>query len=151
MIRSALFAGLTTVAFGYLYQLAGVNLWIAGAIGAMAWMGATLVGTITGAGLLPDFMGSLIVGILSEFFAIKKRQPVTLFMVPAIISFVPGYLVYQAMVAFLKGHSVTGIRIGFTALFAAAALSLGLALATAVFRPMLRRTVKARPARSPRR
>lgn len=144
MIRSALFAGLTTVAFGYLYQLAGVNLWIAGAIGAIGWMGATLVGTVTGAGLLPDFVGSLIVGILAEYAAVKKRQPVTLFMVPAIISFVPGYLVYQAMVAFLKGHSTTGIRIGFTALFAAAALSLGLALATAVFRPMLRRTLKAR-------
>ncbi len=147
MIRAAIFAGLTTVAFGYLYQLAGINLWIAGVIGAIAWMGATLVGTFTGAGLLPDFVGSLIVGVLAELAAVKKRQPVTLFMVPAIISFVPGYLVYQAMVAFLKGHSTTGIRIGFTALFAAGALSLGLALATAIFRPMLRRTLKNPPSR----
>ncbi len=139
MIRSSLFAGLTTVAFGYLYQLAGVNLWIAGAIGALAWAGASVIGTLTGAGLLSNFLGALIVGVLAEMAAVRKRQPVTLFMVPAIISFVPGYLVYQSMVAFLKGQSADGIRIGFTALFAAGALSLGLALATAVFRPMLRR------------
>lgn len=140
MIRSALFAGLTTVAFGYLYQLAGINLWIAGLIGAIAWAGATVMGSFTRTGLLPDFVGSLIVGVLAEVAAVNKRQPVTVFMVPAIISFVPGYLVYQSMVAFLKGQFNTGIRVGFTALFAAGALSLGLALASAVFRPLFRRS-----------
>jgi uncharacterized membrane protein YjjB (DUF3815 family) len=79
-----------------------------------------------------------VVGALAEVAALWKKQPVTIFVVPAIISFVPGYLVYESMVGFLKNNFNGGIRYGLTAVFSAAALSLGLALATAMLRPLLR-------------
>ncbi|SMC05139.1 Uncharacterized membrane protein YjjB, DUF3815 family [Sulfobacillus thermosulfidooxidans DSM 9293] len=138
MIQQALFAALTTMAFGFLYQVRTSLLWIAGVIGALAWMASLTVSLIPGAGLLGDFVGAFVVGSLAEVAALWKKQPVTIFVVPAIISFVPGYMVYESMVAFLKNHFNQGLRFGLTAIFSAAALSLGLALATALLRPLLR-------------
>lgn len=90
------------------------------------------------AGLLGDFVGAIIVGGMAEVAARLKHEPALVFVVPSIIVFVPGDLVYQSMVAFLKDHFLSGMQSGLTALMAAGALSIGLALATAVLRPMLR-------------
>lgn len=62
-----------------------------------------------------------------------------MYIVPAIIAFVPGYQVYLSMVAFVKGQFTNGLQAGLTAVMAAGALSIGLALATAIFRPLLRK------------
>jgi uncharacterized membrane protein YjjB (DUF3815 family) len=67
------------------------------------------------------------------------KQPALVFQVPAIIPFVPGYLVYESMLSFLRNHFLNGLEQGFRALLLAAALSLGLALATAGMRAALRR------------
>ncbi|WP_173677112.1 threonine/serine exporter family protein [Sulfobacillus sp. hq2] len=138
MIAQSLFAGLTTIAFGFLYQVRASLLWISGVIGAIAWAASMAVHLMPGAGLLGDFAGAFVVGSLAELAALWKKKPVTIFVVPAIISFVPGYLVYESMVAFLKNNFNAGLHFGLTAVFAAAALGLGLALATALLRPLLR-------------
>ncbi|MCY0881044.1 MAG: threonine/serine exporter family protein [Firmicutes bacterium] len=147
MIRTIIFSGLTTVAFGLLYQVSGSTLWVAGLIGIVAWVFAALTKLIPGAGLLADFVGAFVIGALAEWAASWKRRPVVLFVVPAIISFVPGYLVYKSMVDFLKNNFMSGLQVALNALFAAAALSLGLALASSIFRPILHRARRARKAR----
>ncbi len=138
MIEQAVFAGLTTMAFGFLYQVRASLLWISGVIGAVAWGTSLGIHLLPGAGLLGDFAGAFVVGALAEGAALWKKKPVTIFVVPAIISFVPGYLVYESMVAFLKNNFNGGLHFGLSAMFAAAALGLGLALATALLRPLLR-------------
>ncbi len=138
MFQQAVFAALSTIAFGLLYQVRTSLLWIAGAIGAMAWMVSFTINRLPGAGLLSNFAGAFVIGALAEFAALWKKQPVTIFVVPAIISYVPGYVVYESMVAFLKSHFNQGLFFGIKAVFAAAALALGLALATALLRPLLR-------------
>lgn len=138
-MRLSILAGLSTIAFGYLYQLSGPALWVAGAIGAAAWALSAVVGLLPGSGLLRDVVGGLVVGGLSEAAAFWFRRPVSVFAVPAIIALVPGYLIYQSMVAFLENHFFTGFRIGLTAALAAGGLSIGLAVATAVVRPLLRK------------
>lgn len=145
MIKEAAFAALTTIGFGFLYQVRTSLLWIAGAISALAWLASLSVDLLPGAGLLGNFIGAFVVGGLAELAAVWKRKPVTIFVVPAIISYVPGYLVYQSMVAFLKNHFNEGVHFGLTAVFSAAALSLGLALATALLRPLLRPRRMANP------
>lgn len=146
MLRDAIFAALTTIAFGLLYQVRTSILWIAGAIGAVAWIISYTINRLPAAGLLSNFAGAFVIGALAEFAALRKKQPVTIFVVPAIISYVPGYLVYESMVAFLKSHFNQGMFFGIKAVFSAAALALGLALATALLRPLLRpRHLNSRP------
>ncbi len=138
MIWDALLSGVTAVAFGLLYQVSGPTLMIAGAIGAISWALASLLSTIPGSGLLSDFVGAMVVGALAEIAARLKHEPALVFVVPSIIVFVPGDLVYRSMVSFLQDHFLSGMRLGFSALMAAGALSIGLALATAILRPFLR-------------
>ncbi len=140
MILGALLSGVTAVAFGLLYQVSGWTLVVGGVVGTLSWAAATALGHLPGAGFLGDFIGALIVGGLSEIAAYFRHEPVLVFVVPAIIAFVPGDLVYQSMVAFLKSHFQAGLQSGLSALFSAGAISLGLALATAVIRPLIRRT-----------
>jgi uncharacterized membrane protein YjjB (DUF3815 family) len=139
MIESALLSGLTAVAFGLLYQVSGSTLVVAGVIGTVSWGLSSLLSSIPGSGLLGDFVGALVVGAMAEIAASVRHQPALVFVVPAIIVFVPGDQVYESMVAFLKSHFLSGMQYGMGALMAAGALSVGLALATAVMRPMLRR------------
>lgn len=139
MIISAILSGVTAVAFGLLYQVSGWTLGLAGIIGSASWALSALIQRIPGSGLLGDFVGALVVGGLAEVAASLRQQPVLVFVVPAIIVFVPGNLVYQSMMAFLKGYFLTGLRSGLSAVLAAGAISVGLALATAVIRPLLRR------------
>ncbi|MDA8194641.1 MAG: threonine/serine exporter family protein [Thermaerobacter sp.] len=135
VLGEAVLSALTAASFGLLYQVSGSNLLIASGIGGVAWLLAHGMGNAT---LLSDAVGALVVGGLAEFAAHWRREPVSVFVVPAIIVFVPGYLVYQSMVAFLKGHFVAGLQTGLTAIMAAGALGIGLALATAIIRPLVR-------------
>ncbi|MCY0865201.1 MAG: threonine/serine exporter family protein, partial [Sulfobacillus sp.] len=98
-----------------------------------------LVHRIPGSGLLMDFIGALVVGTLGEIAATWEREPSPVFVVPAIVVYVPGELAYQSMVSFLRGHFPAGLQSGLTALLAAGAISLGLALSAAFIRPLLRR------------
>lgn len=139
MIVSALLSGVTAVAFGLLYQVSGWTLMWAGGIGTVSWAISTLLTRIPGSGLLGDFVGALLVGSMAEVAARLKHEPAIVFVVPAIIVFVPGGLVYESMVAFLKDHFLPGLESGLTALMAAGAISVGLALANAVVRPLIRR------------
>lgn len=139
MIVSAILSGLTAVAFGLLYQVSGGTLVLSGLIGAIAWALSVLVSHIPGSGFLGDFVGSLMVGGLAEIAAKMRHRPAIIFVVPAIIVFVPGDLVYESMVAFLKDHFLQGVQSGLSALLAAGAISVGLALATALIRPLIRR------------
>lgn len=139
MIASALLSGVAAVAFGLLYQVSGWTLLLAGIIGTVSWALAALLGHVPGAGLFGDFIGALVVGGLAEVAASLKHEPAVVFVVPAIIIFVPGYRVYQSMVAFLKDHFFIGMQTGLEALMAAGAISIGLALSTAVVRPLIRR------------
>ncbi|PSR23676.1 MAG: hypothetical protein C7B45_02115 [Sulfobacillus acidophilus] len=134
----AMLSGVTAVAFGLLYQVAGSTLVVAGIIGTLSWAVASVLKLIHGSGLLGDFVGALIVGALAEVAARLKHEPALMFVVPAIIVFVPGELVYQSMVAFLQNHFLSGAQSGLSALMAAGSLSIGLALSTAVLRPLLR-------------
>jgi uncharacterized membrane protein YjjB (DUF3815 family) len=138
MILDAILSGVTAVAFGLLYQVSGSTLLVSGIIGTVSWALASVLKSIHGSGLLGDFVGALIVGALAEVAARVKHEPALMFVVPAIIVFVPGELVYQSMVAFLQNHFLSGMQSGLSALMAAGALSVGLALATAVLRPLLR-------------
>jgi uncharacterized membrane protein YjjB (DUF3815 family) len=126
-----------TVLFGLLYQCTLGTVLTAGAIGGLSWAFALVLGSLPHAAVFPDLGGAFLVGALAELGAVVRREPVSLLVVPAIIPFVPGYMAYQSMLAFLNGHFLLGLERGMGAGLVAGALAVGLALATAVVRPLL--------------
>ncbi|MCY0879176.1 MAG: threonine/serine exporter family protein [Firmicutes bacterium] len=139
IVRGVVLSGITAVAFGLLYQVSGWSVAIAGLIGMISWGIAAPLDHLANARLLGTFVGAFCVGAAAEVAAKVKQEPSLVFLVPAIIVFVPGELAYKSMVAFLRNHFVAGLEAGLTAFLEAGAIAVGLALATALVRPLLRR------------
>lgn len=137
MIGSVFGAFLAALGFALLYQVPLGQAWVSGVVGAAAWWATSQLGPDGARGLLGNFVAALTVGVLGEVAARWRRAPASLFMVPGIIAFVPGFEAYRAMVAVLQNQLVSGIELAVRALMSAAALGLGLAVATAVLRPVL--------------
>ena len=146
MIRAVLLAALTTFAFGLMYQVRWRMVAVSAIIAAVAWTAYQgLAGSFGGSSGWAEFIGALTVGVLSEVGAYVWKQPALVFQVPSIIPFVPGYLVYESMLSFMRNDFLAGLEQGFHAVLLAAALSLGLALATAVMRAVFKRDRRPRP------
>jgi uncharacterized membrane protein YjjB (DUF3815 family) len=133
------------VLFGVLYQCSLSTALTAGVIAGISWAFALGVGTLPHTIVLADLAGAFLVGSLAEGGAVLRREPVSLLVVPAIIPFVPGYQAYQSMLAFIQGHFVRGLEAGMGSVLVAGALAVGLALATALTRPLARRLLDLEP------
>lgn len=143
MIRAIVLAGATAFAFGVLYQVAWRMVTISAVIAALAWTAyQAILGSFSGSTGWAEFCGALAVGVLSELGAFVLKQPALVLQVPSIIPFVPGYLVYESVLSFMRNHFLIGLEQGFRALMLAAALGLGLAMATAATRALIRREGK---------
>jgi uncharacterized membrane protein YjjB (DUF3815 family) len=133
-VVGVLTAGAAAGVFAILYQ----NPWraaaVAGLVAAVSWVAAAPVGASAHGAVLADLVGALVAGLLSEGAARRLKEPVSVFVVPAIIPFVPGYAAYESMAAFLNGQFILGWQRAGGMLLAAGALAVGLALATAVAR-----------------
>lgn len=77
---------------------------------------------------------ALVVGILSEIFAIVKKAPATGFIVIGVIPLVPGFRVYRSMLYFVRGALDKGLTEGVRACFMAIAIAVGIILATSITR-----------------
>lgn len=138
-------AAASALLFGIVYQCPWRAVLLAGVLAAVGWGVYAELGQVPHLTVLPDFAGALTVGALAEMAAVWRRQPVALFVVPAIIPFVPGYTAYQSMLTLIRGHFVAGLSLALSALVIAGSLAVGLALATAVVRPLVHRRPPPRP------
>ena len=85
-------------------------------------------------GIFANLLSALVVGILSEIFAIVKKAPATGFIVIGVIPLVPGFRVYRSMLYFVRGALDKGLTEGVRACFMAIAIAVGIILATSITR-----------------
>lgn len=85
-------------------------------------------------GTMGYFLGALCVGLLSESAAAVFKKPATVYIVPGIIPLVPGGGMYETMFAVVLGRKDAAAFIGFNTLIAAAAIAVGVALASSLAR-----------------
>ena len=79
-------------------------------------------------------LGSLVVGLLAEFCAVVFKKPATVYIVPGIIPLVPGGGMYETMLMAVLGNAESASATGFKTVSAAAAIAVGIALASGVAR-----------------
>jgi len=125
--------------FGVIYQCGPRTALAAAGLAAAGWAASDLLAGVPHLAVLPDFAGALVVGGGAEVMAMVRREPVTLMVVPAVIPFVPGYEAYRSMIAFIQNEFVAGLERGLSALLAATAIAMGLGVASALTRALLRR------------
>lgn len=132
----ALLSFISCLGFGILFNVQKENLLLSAVTGAVGWTVVTVLELPQISYIFANLLAALLVGVLSETFAIVKKTPATVFMVIGIIPLVPGFRVYKAMLFFVGGKLDQGLAEGVHACFIAIAIAAGIILATSVTRLM---------------
>jgi len=101
MIRviAAFFA---TVFFSVIFNVNKKQIPFCGIVGASGWAIFLILGSMGGSIVLSSFFGALIVSILSNLLAIKRKNPVTTYQIAGIIPLVPGAGMYQTLLYLIQ-------------------------------------------------
>ena len=83
MIGQLTAAFLGTVAFGYLFGIPGKHYGFCGLCGSVAW--GVYVLPVWGSDVIASFAATVIVAFLSRLFAVRRRCPVTVFLIAGLI------------------------------------------------------------------
>ncbi len=84
--------------------------------------------------VLPVFIAACAIGLLSDICARLMKEPTTIFIIPAIVSLVPGSKLYYTMLAVIEGKLALAAELGTSTLFIAGAIALGLVVEGSLFR-----------------
>lgn len=110
--------------------------WLFAGLGGMLGYGSAVLlsGGQASPGLMPVFIGAVIVGLYSEAMARLRRTPAILFCIPGIFPLVPGIDAYKTMQRMVEGDVSGAASSGVRTLTLAFAIAFGLMAVTSVFR-----------------
>lgn len=145
ILYRVLFALIGTLGFAVLINVERKKAFLAGLGGAFSWLFYELVlcgqGSVTSA----LFIGSLVMGLYSEFMARRMNSPATIFYIPGFVPLVPGSYVYNSVLNAAQGNADEALALFFLTMVYSAAIALGLIVASAlvaVYKHIRRITLK---------
>lgn len=133
-VASFAFACLATGSFAWFFYINRYDILWASLIGGSGWLAYLVASGDFALGSAAWLIGALVVGVFSELSATAFKKPATVYIVPGIIPLVPGGGMYETMLAVVRGNMELAAETGFTTLSAAAAIAVGIALATSFAR-----------------
>jgi len=83
---------------------------------------------IHGHTMLGFFMGTTLVATFGEIFARKLKMPATIFIFPAVIPIVPGFGLYETILAFVENDVLTALETGVTTILNIGCMAIAMAL-----------------------
>lgn len=123
-----------TASFAYFFYINKYDIFWTSLFGALGWLVYIIISGDFGNPTAGYMAGALCVGLLSEFSAVLLKKPATVFIVPGIIPLVPGGGMYETMLLSVLGKMDAAAEAGFRTLTAAAAIAVGIALASSLAR-----------------
>ncbi|MFZ3172539.1 MAG: threonine/serine exporter family protein [Carboxydocellales bacterium] len=125
---------LASVLFGIIFDVPRKVLALAGVAGTVSWLTADVLQSLGMNILGAVFLATMLASCYGELMARLTRNPVSIFVVPAIIPLVPGAGAYFTMFYFVKGEFTLGLAKAMETLFMAGAIAAGVALISLIFR-----------------
>ncbi|MCB2288967.1 threonine/serine exporter family protein [Clostridium sp. CS001] len=132
MILNCLYAFLSSLGFGVLFNIKGKNLIIASVGGALGWFTYLLSGKLHPSAIFSLFLAAMVVSIFSEIMARVYKTPVTIFIICGIIPLVPGGGMYFATLEAVKGNLDISLSKGIQTLFSAGAIAIGIVFVSSI-------------------
>ena len=111
LLKECVMAFIGTIAFALLFSVPKQYFPWCGAIGAAGWLVYRLTQQL-GNRMLAAFLATVLVIILSRLIAVRKRCPVTIFMVAGLFPLVPGvgiyWTIYELVMENMEGALIRG-------------------------------------------
>lgn len=125
------FAATASATFSFVFEVKNkFHIALAFIAGGVSWLFYILLINNGVSTIQACFLGSFSAGLIAEAFALIFKAPSTVFLIPALISFVPGGGMYTTMHNMVLGKTSDGMNSLFSTLSVAGAIALAIAIAT---------------------
>ena len=123
---------MASVGFGVVFRIPPKDLWLAGLGGALSRLSVIVLPGILPGRFAYMTISASVAALYAEFLAVKRRQPSTYFVYPAIIPLIPGDLFFYAISGIYMGEKLWLETNGVNCLISLAGLTMGFVLASTV-------------------
>ena len=128
ILRELFVVNLIIYGFAFVFNAPLKSLPKAGLGGSVGWMVFLLTQHLTGSVIISTFTGTLMIALLGDFFTTRDRKPLTVFIVPGIVPFVPGFGIYNTMLAVVEQDYAQAVHHGTNTFFVGLAIALALTI-----------------------
>jgi uncharacterized membrane protein YjjB (DUF3815 family) len=132
MMLQVCYALLASLSFGLLFNVRGIALLLSALGGGVGWGAYLALFALSGKTVLSFFVASSAISIYADSVARVRRDPVTIYLVPALIPIVPGSGMYYTVYEFLQGNTDRAVSSLLETFSIAIAIAIGIALASSV-------------------
>lgn len=128
IVIQVLAAGAGTAAFALLFCVPSEHFPRCGAIGGLGWLLYLALVRLGAAAALGTFLAAALVVFCARYSAVRRRCPVTLFLIPGIFPLVPGAGIYWTVLYAVTGQPGLAALNGISTIKSAVAIVLGILL-----------------------
>lgn len=121
-----------TLCFALLFHVPHRHLWCCGAAGMTGWLFYWSMMQAQQSPVAASLVAVIPLAILTRVFAVARKAPVTLFLIPGIFPLVPGAGIYYTAYSFITGDTAACAAKGAETLKIAVALAMGIAAVMSV-------------------
>lgn len=125
---------LATIGFSIFLNSPRNTLIPSGIVGGLGWSIYYFLVSNSYNDLISNFIAAFTVSLLSEFLARKLKHPAILFVIPGIITLVPGVGMYNTMLYLAEGDFTLATSKAVSVILAGISISLGVLVVTSLFR-----------------
>lgn len=120
-----------TVCFAMLFNVPRRQYVVCGFTGAVGWMCYWLLSASVSLSAA-SFVAAMVLAALSRVFAVRRKAPITVFLLSGIFPLVPGAGIYNTAYAFFMDDNAMAVYHGVETLKCAVAIALGIALVLSI-------------------
>lgn len=129
-----IFSYLAAVGFAVFLNSPKKTLYVSGAVGMISWTIYVLLMRINFDMITANFIAASVAALLCEILARKMKKPTILFVVPGIITLIPGLGLYNTMYYVIEGDFQSSFTTGANVLLASGSIALGVIVVSSLFR-----------------
>lgn len=115
-----------TLSFTILFNVPREQYFFCGLTGAIGWVCYMITSEFSGSVALASFVSSVVLTALSRVFAVRRRTPITIFLLCGIFPLVPGAGIYYTAYHFIMGDNGQATAKGIETIKIAVAIALGI-------------------------
>jgi uncharacterized membrane protein YjjB (DUF3815 family) len=127
LIQFLLAAG-GTLGFGFLFAIPPKHYLACALDGAVGWVAYEILILLGMTNAMATLLATIPLTLLARFFAIKRKAPVTVFLLCGIFPLVPGAGIYYTAYYFIQGNNWLFTENGINTIKVAVALAVGIAI-----------------------
>lgn len=129
LMIEAVISGISSIGFGIITNVSRRALPSIGLVGSLGWVVYWLCNQTFMGSALANLVAACVISLASSYFARRNKMPMTILIIPSIVSLVPGGTAYQAIRSFVSDEDLAGLGYAVDVVVTAAALAAGFLLA----------------------